>query len=65
MKKKNFESKRGSFQEIGAKWSKFSKFRAKIALLEALSCQEKEENGQKKVGKQHQKEGLTLLNRYV
>ena len=32
------ESKGGSFQEIGAKWSKFSKFRAKIALLEALSC---------------------------
>ena len=24
------ESKRGSFQEIGTKWSKFSKFRAKI-----------------------------------
>ena len=32
MKKRDFESKRGSFQEIGAKWSKF---RAKIALLEA------------------------------
>ena len=24
MKKRDFESKRGSFQEIGAKWSKFS-----------------------------------------
>ena len=51
MKKRDFESKRGSFQEIGAKWSKFSKFRAKIALLEALSCCEKEGNGRKKGGK--------------
>ena len=48
MKKRDFESKRGSFQEIRAKWSKFSKFRAKIALLEALSCREKEGNGQKR-----------------
>ena len=39
MKKRDFESKRG---EIGAKCNKF---RAKIALLEALSCLEKEENG--------------------
>ena len=38
LRSRDFESKRGSFQEIGAKWSKFSKFRAKIALLEALSC---------------------------
>ena len=42
MKKRDFES------EIGAKCNKF---RAKIALLEALSCLEKEENGRKKAGK--------------
>ena len=47
-------------REIGAKWSKFSNFRAKMALLETLSCQEKLK---KKAAKVLQKEGLTLLNR--
>ena len=41
MKKRDFESKRGSFQEIGAKWSKFSKFRAKNSTFRGIKLPRK------------------------
>ena len=43
--------KEGLFKKLELNGPNSAKFRAKIALLETLSCQEKEENGRKKVGK--------------